>query len=44
MEDDKNKEQVFIESKDIICPECYGSCLMDIKNYKIIKNKIKRYT
>ena len=34
-EDDKNKEQVFIESKDIICPQCKEPCRIKFEDNKI---------
>ena len=32
---DKNREQVFAKSKDIICPKCKVPCRIIIENYKI---------
>jgi len=41
---DKNNEKIenkitLDQYKEIICPECGDSCLIDIKDYKIILNK-----
>ena len=33
--DEDNQEQVFVKSKDIICPKCYEPCRFQIENYKI---------
>ena len=33
--DDQDKEQVIIQSKDIICPECKEPCRYTIENYQI---------
>ena len=33
--DDKDKEQVIVNSKDIICPECKEPCRITFDNYKI---------
>ena len=32
---DKNNEQVYAKSKDIICPKCKEPCRITIENYKI---------
>ena len=32
---EKNKEEVLIQSKDIICPKCNEPCKIKIENYKI---------
>ena len=32
---DKNKEQVFVKSKNIICPKCKEPCRISTENYKI---------
>ena len=33
-EDDKEKGQVIIKSKDIICPQCKEPCRITTENYK----------
>jgi hypothetical protein len=33
--DDKEKDQVIVKSKDVICPQCYEPCRITIENYKI---------
>ena len=30
-----NQEQIFVKSKDIICPKCYEPYRFQIENYKI---------
>ena len=34
-EEEPNKEQIIIESKDIICPKCSEPCRIKIENYRI---------
>ena len=34
-DDDQNKEQVIVKSKDIICPQCKEPCRIITENYKI---------
>ncbi len=34
-EENKDKEQIIIKSKDIICPKCYEPCRIKFENYKI---------
>ena len=33
--ENKDKEQIIIKSKDIICPKCYEPCRIKFENYKI---------
>ena len=33
--DEQNKGQVIVKSKDIICPQCQEPCRITIENYKI---------
>ena len=33
--DDKDRQQVIVKSKDVICPQCYEPCRITIENYKI---------
>ena len=33
--DEQNKEEVIVKSKDIICPQCKEPCRIRIENYKI---------
>jgi len=33
--DDQNKEQAIVKSKDIICPQCEEPCRITTENYKI---------
>ena len=32
---EENKDEVFVKSKEIICPKCYEPCKFKIENYKI---------
>ena len=34
-EEEKDKEQVFVKSKDIICPICHEPCIIKTENYKL---------
>ena len=33
--EDNNKEQVLVKSKDIICPQCKEPCMITTEDYKI---------
>ena len=35
MDKEKEQENVYIQSKDIICPQCEECCKLDISEYKI---------
>ena len=39
--DDTDKEDIFKQSKDIICPMCKEACLINFNDYKITFNKCK---
>ena len=34
-EEEANKEQILVKSKDIICPECHEPCIIKADDYKI---------
>ena len=34
-EEEKDKEQIFVKSKDIICPICHEPCIIKTENYKL---------
>ena len=34
-EEENAKEQTFVKSKDIICPECHQPCIIKSNNYKL---------
>lgn len=35
IKDEKNKEEILIKSKDIICPQCKEPCRISMENYRI---------
>ena len=40
-EEEKDKEQVFVKSKDIICPICHEPCIIKTENYKLYAKNVK---